>query len=300
VARDASLETIRKAYRKLAKRDHPDLNPGDAKAEARFKRLAAAHQLLSDPATRARFDRGEIDAEGQETPRPNYRQQADGPAGRRYGPAGAAQDGWDGEDIGDMFSSMFGDGRDPGRARRGPRRGQDQHFTLTAAFLDTINGATTRLTLPDGRMLDVKIPTGASDGDTLRLRGQGGTGEAGAGNGDALIELHVASHPFFRRDGADIRLDLPVTVAEAVLGGPVDIPTPGGTVRMRIPAGSDSLTQLRLRGRGVPAHGTTAAGDLTATLRVTIGPADPALVAFLKGWTPESQFNPRKAMEQGG
>ncbi len=209
----------------------------------------------------------------------------------------------DRQDVLALFTRI-GTACDPGRARRGPRRGprrgQDQHFTLTAALLDTINGATTRLTLPDGRTLDVKIPPGSSDGDTLRLRGQGGTGEAGAGNGDALIELHVTPHAFFRRDGADIRLDLPVSLAEAVLGGPVDVPTPGGTVRMRIPAGSDSLTQLRLRGRGVPAHGASAAGDLTATLRVTIGPADAALTAFLKGWTPEPPFNPRKAMEQGG
>ena len=297
MARDASLETIRSAYRKLAKRHHPDLNPGDAKAEEQFKRIASAHQLLSDPAKRARFDSGEIDAAGVEKPRPaSYREYAEGAAGRRYSPAGSAEEAWEGQDIGDMFSSMFG----AGRTRRGPRRGQDQHFTLTAKFLDAINGATTRLTLPDGRTLDVWIPPGTSDGDTLRLRGQGAPGNEGGGTGDALIEIHVAPHEFFRREGADIRLDLPVSLSEAVLGGHIDVPTPGGKVRMRIPAGSDSLTQLRLRGRGVPAHGTASAGDLYATLRVTVGPPDAALTAFLQGWTPEHSANPRQAMEVSG
>ena len=301
MARDASLETIRSAYRKLAKRHHPDLNPGDAQAEEQFKRIASAHHLLSDPVKRARFDSGEIDAAGQEKPRPaSYRDYAESAAGRRYGPAGSAEDAWEGQDIGDMFSSMFG----AGRPRRGPRRGQDQHFTLTAKFLDAINGATTRLTLPDGQTLDVRIPPGTSDGDTLRLRGQGAPGSEDGGNGDALIEIHVAPHEFFRRDGADIRLDLPVSLSEAVLGGHIDVPTPGGKVRMRIPAGSDSLTQLRLRGRGVPAHGAgpgkVAAGDLYATLRVALGAPDPALTAFLQGWTPERPVNPRQAMEAAG
>ncbi len=303
MARDASLETIRSAYRKLAKRHHPDLNPGDAQAEERFKHLASAHQLLSDPVKRARFDSGEIDATGQEKPRPtSYRDYADGHAGRRYAPAGAAEDAWDGQDIGDMFSSMFGAGRTSrAGSRRGPRRGQDQHFTLTAQFLDAINGTTTRLTLPDGRTLDVRIPPATSDGDTLRLRGQGEPGDDDGARGDALIEIHVAPHAFFRRDGADIRLDLPVSLSEAVLGGQIDVPTPGGKVRMRIPAGSDSLTQLRLRGRGVPEHGKNAskvaAGDLYATLRVTLGTPDPALVAFLRDWKPDLAPNPRHAME---
>ena len=296
MARDASLEVIRAAYRKLAKKHHPDLNPGDAKAEARFKRLSAAHQLLTDPVKRARFDSGEIDAEGAETPRPGfYRDHAEGPAGYRYAPEGE-----DEQDVGSMFSAMFGERR--GRRNAGPLHGEDRRYSLTAPFLDAVNGASTRLTLPDGRTLDVRIPPATADGATLRLRGQGGAGGGRAGGeggvpGDALIEITVAPHAFFRRDGADIRLDLPVTLAEAALGGQIDVPTPGGPVRMRVPAGSDSLTQLRLRGRGVPAHGQHAAGVLIATLRVTIGTPDPALIAFLQGFTPEHKMNPRQAME---
>ena len=294
MARDASHEAIRTAYRKLAKRHHPDLNPGDAQAEAQFKRIVSAHQLLSDPAKRARFDAGEIDAAGQEKARPNsYRDYAEGSAGRRYSPGGTAQDAWDHEDISDMFGSMFGSGR----RHAGPQRGADQRFTLSAHFLDAINGATQRLTLPDGRVLDVKIPPGTEEGTTLRLRGQGGEGTGG--NGDAFIEIHVAPHAFFRRDGADIRLDLPVSLTEAVLGASIEVPTTGGKVRMRIPPGSDSLTQLRLRGRGVPAHGKVAAGDLYATLRVTVGKPDAALTAFLQDWMPEDPHNPRAAMEAG-
>jgi len=301
VARDASVDSIRSAYRKLAKQHHPDLNPNDAKAEARFKEISAAHHLLSDPARRARFDSGEIDAQGQERPpRRTYRDHADSAAGRRYNPAGAGHHAGDIDDIGDLFSSLFSAGRTRPQPQ-GPRRGEDQHFSLTAAFLDAVNGATTRLTLPDGRILDVKIPAGAQDGATLRLRGQGQAGEMGGPAGDALIEIEITPHAFFRRDGADIRLDLPVSLAEAVLGGAIDIPTPAGPVRMRIPAGSDSLAQLRLRGRGVPAHGAKsadiAAGDLIATLRVTLGPPDPALIAFLQGWTPEIPHNPREALE---
>ncbi len=297
MAKDASPEAIRSAYRKLAKKHHPDLNPGDALAEARFKRIASAHQFLSDPDKRARFDRGEIDVDGHEKARPSsYRDYAQAPPGRRYAPSGAQPNGWEQDDISDIFGTMFGGGHQP----RGPARGRDQHYTLTASFLDAINGATRRLTLPDGRSLDVKIPPATSEGDTLRLRGQGDDGSGGGPRGDALIEIHITEHAFFRRDGADIRLDLPVSLPEAVLGGSVEVPTPAGPVRMRIPPGSDSLTQLRLRGRGVPAHGKTPAGDLYATLRVMVGPPDPALEAFLAGWVPEHPSNPRKAMEAGG
>jgi DnaJ-class molecular chaperone len=176
-------------------------------------------------------------------------------------------------------------------------RGRDEHFTLTTAFLDAVNGATQRLTLPDGRTLDVKIPSGTDDGHVLRLRGQGGPGRNGGPAGDAFIEIHIAPHRFFTRDGQDIRLSLPVTLAEAVLGGPVEVPTPGGPVRMRIPPHSDSGTILRLRGRGVPAHGKLPAGDLHATLHVVLGPPDAALEAFLRSWVPEHPHDPRAAME---
>ena len=286
VARDAGQDDIRRAYRKLAKLHHPDLNPGKPEAEARFKKLTAANELLSDPEKRGRFDRGEIDAEGHEPPpRPSYRDFAEGDAGHRYGGS---------DDFADMFGSMFGDAHRAGRAR-GP--GRDELYALTVGFLEAVNGATRRLTLPDGRSLDVTIPVGTEDGQVLRLRGQGGQGHKGASNGDALIEIHVEPHPWFRLDGRDIRLDLPVTLPEVVLGGPIEVPTPGGPVRMRIPARSDNGTRLRLRGRGVPAHGGHAAGDLHATLHLVVGVPDAALEAFLRDWKPENAVDPRQAME---
>lgn len=302
VARDASQDAIRKAYRKLAKTHHPDLNPGNARAEAIFKSVTAANEILSDPDKRAKFDRGEIDAAGQErgwsqAGSQTYRDYAQSGAGRRYAGAGAgAQDqGWSAEDVESMFGSMFGEGAR--RRAEAPMRGQDERYSLQTGFLDAVNGTTTRLSLPDGRTLDVRIPPGTEDGQVLRLRGQGGAGWNGGPAGDALIEIHVAPHAVFRREGSTIRLDLPVSLREAALGGPVEIPTPGGTVRMRVPPGSDTGTELRLRGRGVPAHGGQPAGDLYATLRVMIGKPDAALEAFLREWTPETEPHPRAAME---
>ena len=301
VARDASPDDIRRAYRKLAKTHHPDLNPGNAKAEATFKDVSAANEILSDPEKRARFDRGEIDAAGQEqAPRASYRDYAGGEPGRRYGRPGGASGHWSADDLSDIFGGMFNEA-DAGRrgAADFPIRGEDEHYTLTTSFLDSILGTTQRLTLPDGRTLDVKIPPGSQEGQVLRLRNQGGAGWTGGPGGDALIEIHITPHDYFRRDGQDIRLDLPVTLQEAVLGGPVEVVTPAGPVRVRIPPGSDTGTELRLRGRGVPAHGDRAAGDLYATLRIMAGKPDAALEAFLRAWTPEHPVNPRRAMEAG-
>jgi DnaJ-class molecular chaperone len=296
VKKAASQDDIRRAYRKLAKKHHPDLNPGNAKAEDVFKGVTAANDLLSDPERRARFDRGEIDASGQEQARrPSYRDYADSDAGERYSHGGGDSASWSANDFADIFASAFGGGR--GNAGDRPQRGQDEHYSLNADFLDAVNGATQRLTLPNGRTLNAKIPSGAADGQVLRLRGQGGEGWNGGASGDALVEIHITPHPFFQRDGADIRMVLPVTLSEAVLGAPIEAPTPTGTVRVRIPAGSDSGSELRLRGRGVPKHDGTAGGDLYATLRIVIGPADDALKTFLEGWTPEHPFNPRQSME---
>jgi DnaJ-class molecular chaperone len=296
VSRDASQDDIRAAYRKLAKQHHPDLNPGNAKSEERFKAISVANELLSDPERRAKFDRGEIDAAGQEqAPRPSYREYAEGEPGYHYSRSGPQPGGWNDDDLADIFGQMFRNEGQPGGAR--PRRGRDEHYQLTVDFLDAVNGATRRLTLPDGRTLDVKIPPGTTDGQVLRLRGQGGKGANGGPDGDALIAVHVAHHSHFERVGQDIRLELPVTLSEAVLGGPIEVPTPGGRVKMRIPPHSDSGTELRLRGRGVPAHGDQAAGDLYATLRVVVGTPDPALEEFLRDWKPEHPADPRRAME---
>ena len=296
VTRDASQEEIRSAYRNLAKQHHPDLNPGNTKAEERFKTVSAANELLSEPEKRGQFDRGEIDSAGQErAPRPSYRDYAEGEPGRRYGRTGPQSGGWSAEDLGDMFGSIFNEDRRAGGETR--IRGRDERYALTTDFLDATNGATRRLTLPDGRTLNVKIPPGTADGQVLRLRGQGSAGRNGGSDGDALIEIHVTPHRYFERDGQNIRLELPVTLSEAVLGGLVEVPTLGSPVRMRIPPRSDSGTELRLRGRGVPAHGGLAPGDLHATLRVVLGTPDAALEEFLRNWKPEHSANPRQAME---
>ncbi len=300
VPRDASPEAIKAAYRKLARKHHPDLNPGKPEAEEKFKAASAANDLLSDPERRARFDRGEIDAEGQEKAPPGYgarpggyRRQADQPFGARYG---QPPDGMDPGMFGDVFADIFEARR---RAESAPRKGSDETYRLNVAFLDTVRGATRQLTLPDGKALSVKIPPGVESGQTLRLRGQGEPGRNGGPAGDALIELTVADHAFLRRDGNDLRMELPVTLKEAALGGPVVVPTPFGELRVNLPAGSDSGRVIRLRGKGVAEHGKRPAGDLFLTLRVTIGKPDPALVAFLNDWTPEDPEDPRAGMAFG-
>jgi len=296
VARDASAKQIRAAYRALAKKHHPDLNPGNAAAEETFKRVAAANELLSDPEKRGRYDRGEIEPDGTPTPpRQTYRQQAESDAGTRYTRQTAGPTDWNGSDFDELFGSMFSRSARP-RQPQGPQPGEDAHYVLAADFLDAITGATKRLTLPGGRVLDVRVPPGATDGQTLRLRGQGGEGSFGGAQGDALIEVHFAPHSFYERHGDDLRMVVPISLKEAILGGPVEVPTPGGPVKMRIPPHSDSGTELRLRGRGVAKHGDHGPGDLYATLRVNVGPADPALDAFMAQWEPLAPASPRAAM----
>ncbi|MDB5376995.1 MAG: hypothetical protein JWR00_1441 [Rubritepida sp.] len=308
VPRDAKPEAIKSAYRKLARKHHPDLNPGKAEAEEKFKAASAANDLLSDPERRARFDRGEIDAEGQEKAPPGYgagpggfgaggyRRQADQPYGARYGQASEGPAGMDAGMFEDLFADVFEARR---RAETGPRRGTDESYRLNVAFLDAVRGATRQLTLPDGKALSVKIPPGVVSGQVLRLRGQGGPGRNGGPAGDAMIELEVAEHAFLTRDGNDLRMELPVTLKEAVLGGPVVVPTPFGELRMNLPAASDSGRTIRLRGKGVAEHGQRPAGDLFLTLRVTIGKPDAALEEFLRGWEPENAEDPRAGMEFG-
>jgi DnaJ-class molecular chaperone len=297
VTHAATQDDIRKAFRKLAKKHHPDLNPGDAKAEEHFKAASAAHEILSDPDKRARFDRGEIDASGHgQAPAGGYRAHAEGNEGRRYARSGSADGAvWSEEHLGDIFGSMFGDAR---RARAEVRaRGQDEHYMLSVAFLDAVNGATRRLTLPDGGALDVKIPAGTEDGQTLRLRRKGEEGWNGGPPGDALISVSVEPHPTFTRSGRDIRMELAVGLKDAVLGGHVEAATPAGTVRLRVPPGCDGGSELRLRGRGVPAHGDVPAGDLYVTLRVKIGKHDAALEDFLRSWEPGQ---PSSAAKEAG
>ena len=284
VKKDATEKQIRDAFRKIAKTSHPDLNPGDKQAEERFKAAANAHDLLSDPEKRARFDRGEIDAAGHEAPpRPQYRNYGDSAAGSRYGK-------FNDDELQDILSGMFRNGTRPGPGAS--LRGRDMRYTLAVPFAAATSGGPQRLTLPDGSDIEVQIPPGTEAGQVLRLRGKGG---AGTPPGDALIEIDVQPHPFFRREGQDIHLDLPVTVHEAVLGARVTVPTISGPVTMAVPPGSDTGTRLRLRGRGVPAHAGRLAGDAFATLRVMIGPVEEALRELLAGH-PAPDFDPRREM----
>ncbi|HKW52458.1 MAG TPA: DnaJ C-terminal domain-containing protein [Stellaceae bacterium] len=294
VKKDASEDEIRSAYRKLAKRYHPDLNPGNKEAEARFKEISGANDILSDTDKRARFDRGEIDASGAERPEAaysRYRGFAEGAPGEKY--EYRSSEGMAPEDLDDLFA-MFGRGARGGGTIR--LRGADQHFTLTVDFLTAVNGAKQRLNLAPDRSLDVTIPRGVRDGQILRLQGQGGPGINGGPDGDALIEIHVAPHAFFRREGDDIHLDLPVTLGEAVLGGKVTVPTPDGPVSMAVPANSNMGRMLRLKGKGV-ARPDGSRGDEYVTLKVVLPEGgDNELTDFLKQWAPRHPYDPRRGM----
>src|SRR4029077_3645801 len=290
VKKDASDKEIQKAYRRLAKKLHPDLNPGNKQAEEQFKEVSAAYDLLSDPEKRARFDRGEIDAFGAERPRQRYyRDFADAGSSSPYASnAGFA----DFAGMDDILSEMFGrQGR--GNVRM---RGPDVHYRLALDFLDAINGGKQQLTLPDGSVLDLAIPPGTRDGQVLRLRGKGRPGVGGGPAGDALIEIEVRPHRVFTRKGDDIHLELPISLREAVLGGKVKVPTPSGEVTMAIPKWSNTGTVLRLKGQGVPRPGGTR-GDEYVTLKVMLpGKPDPELEKFVAEWHPATARNPRETM----
>lgn len=297
VAKTATAEEIRKAYRKIAKTSHPDLNPGDKAAEERFKAASAAYEILGDPEQRGRYDRGEIDATGQERAQQQFwRNYAEADEGERY----RSQSGYaDFEDLSGVFSDLFG--RGAGRAGAGGAtirmRGPDRRYHLEIDFLDAVRGTTRRVTMPDGDTLDVTIPAGVEDGTVLRLRGKGGAGIGGGQAGDALVELSVRPHRHFVREGDDIVLDLPVTLDEAVLGAKIEVPTVGGRVQMTIPKGSGTGTVLRLRGMGVKRGGR--AGDQRVVLKVVL-PAKPDadLTEFLKGWREKHPYDPRETLRK--
>jgi DnaJ-class molecular chaperone len=291
VQKTDTASAIRTAYRKLAKKHHPDLNPDKPEADARFKEISVAYGILSDAEKRARYDRGEIDAAGNEVPpqRPFYRDYGDAAGRERY------QSDVSPEDLDSIFAHAFGDSgffAQGGRGQRFTARGADAHYTLTVGFLDAANGTTRRITLPEGRTLDVRIPAGVHDGHVLRLKGQGMPGLGGGPAGDALVEIAVAPHPLFRREGDDIVIELPVTVQEAVLGASLEVPTIKGKVRLAIPPGSGSGTRLRLRGRGIR-H-----GHQFVQLHVVLPPGEePELSEFLRSWQPKHAFNPRAGLE---
>lgn len=294
LTRDADEAAIKAAYRKLAKRHHPDLHPGDKKAAERFQELNNANDLLSDPEKRARFDRGEIDAEGHELPPRGgfYRDFQGEPGAERYTwhSQGGEAAGFTEDDIAEFFARQFNARHHGGTFRAS---GGDLNYALTLGFVEAATGTSRRVLLPDGRALDVKIPAGIEDGHTIRLKGQGRPGIGGGPPGDALIEVTVAPHPFFRRVADDVIITLPVSLQEATLGASVSVPTIKGTVKLTIPPASGDGTRLRLRGRGI------RTGHQFVELKVVVPPGEePALAEFLRGWKPAHPFNPRQGMEE--
>jgi DnaJ-class molecular chaperone len=320
VDRKASAAEIKSAFRRLAKKLHPDANKNDPKAAARFAELNAANEILGDEEKRKAFDSGEIDAEGKPRfrgfegfgagagarpgagfgPEAEFETFSFGPEGftrstRRGG--GAAGGGF--EDIlREAFGGMGGAG-----ARRGGRPfeaedfgatvGADVRAAVTVTLPEAAHGTTKRLRLPTGKELDVKIPAGIGDGQEIRLRGQGMSGPGGAG--DVLITVSVAPHPTFTLDGADIRLELPITLYEAVLGAKVRVPTLDKPVEITIPAGTSSGRTFRLKGKGFPAK--PGRGDLLATARIALPErSDPELEALMKKWRAEKPYDPRGSL----
>lgn len=287
VAATASAAEIQSAYRKLAKKLHPDLNPGDKAAEEKFKEVAGAYDLLSDAEKRKRFDSGEIDASGAERPQHNfYRDYASSDQGHPYADTSGFADFMDTDDA---FAELLRRGQ---RARAN-RRGQDMHYRLPIDFVESITGANKRLTLPDGSTLDVKIPPGLVDGQTLRLKGKGAPGAGKGGAGDALIEVEVLPDRRFTRDGDDISLEVPISLTEAVLGGRIRVATPTGDVTVTVPKGANTGTTLRLKGKGAPRRGG-GHGDELVKLKVMLPKSDPELDAFVTNWSKGKEFNPRE------
>lgn len=297
----ASADDIKKSYRKLVRTSHPDLHPDDAEAEARFKAISAAYEILKDPGTRARYDAGEIDGLGAERPPRQYYRDFSGSPDNSY-----QQGHGFGADVdpAEIFAEIL---RNRGRSRSGgfgergfSARGSDARYTLDVAFLDAARGTETRITLPDGQNLAVKIPRGTEDGQTLRLRGKGAAGFGDGPPGDALITVLVGAHPVFDRNGDDILLKLPISIDEAVLGGKVTTPTIDGPVGLTIPPGASSGQVLRLRGRGIAHAKGKARGDQLVELRIVAWPdIDQDLRDFLTEWRKTHRFDPRADLMKG-
>ena len=297
VSRGASHDEIRKAFRKLAKQHHPDTNPGNKAAEDRFKQVSAAFDIIGDAEKRKKFDAGEIDADGRET----MRGYGGGPAGGG-GPWGQ-QGGWnqsrnaesmEGADLGDLFSEILGRRGGGGGGGFGSfsQKGADVRAKLEIDLEDTIHGAKKRIAFSDGRTIDVTIPKGAEEGQTLRLKGQGSPGRSGPG--DAFIELVVRPHAIFRREGEQLVMDLPVTIPDAVLGGKVEARTPDGAVTLTVPKGANSGQSLRLKGRGL-SDSRGKRGDLLARIVLMLPEKpDAELEAFAERWRKERPYTPKK------
>jgi DnaJ-class molecular chaperone len=304
VPKSASEADIKKAFRALAKKHHPDKHAGDAAAQKKFQEISAAYDILGDKDKRAQFDAGAIGNDGNARggfgasgaggfdPRGGFRQGS--PFG--FGAGGGSREfHFDSGDMGgagstfeDIFASMMGGKRQQSRAAPG----QDFTAAVTVSLAEAVSGGTRRVGMQNGEQIDVKIPVGVKDGQTIRVKGRGGAGRGGGPNGDVLLQVSVAPHPFISRDGNDLRMDLPVTLKEAVAGAKVPVPTLSGTLALGVPEGSNSGTILRLKGKGVPAHGQAEAGDLYVRLVIVLpDKADPALKAFVEGW--DTSYDPR-------
>ena len=296
VPKTASASEIKSAFRKLAKKYHPDQST-EAKAKEKFAETSSAYEILGDEKKRGAFDRGEIDAEGK----PRAPQFEGFGAGRR-GAAGAGGFGFGGQDFSggqgpgfeqDIFAELFG-GRANGRGRAAAK-GEDVAANVSIPLSLAASGGSTRVTLPSGKALDVAIPAGVEDGKAIRLRGQGAPGSAGAG--DAIVTVRYAPHPWFKVEGRDLRLELPVSLYEAVLGAKIRVPTLAGALEATIPAGTSSGKSLRLRGKGLPATAESSQGDLLATIRIVLPSGeDPALSDLMREWRDRKPYDPRSAM----
>ena len=290
VGKSASQDEIKKAYRKLAKALHPDLNPDDEAVEKRFKDVSAAYNLLSDSAKRAKYDRGEINADGA----PRY----DSAFHRAYSKAGEQPGGGfdfgGGGDFEDLFSDLFGRARRGGSGRGGRVKGRDVEYTVQVSFAEAARGVRRRIALYDGKSLDVTIPPGTEDGQTLRLRSQGMPGLGGGPAGDAYVTVQVQEDTRFKRQGRDILVTVPVTLDEAVLGGKITVPTIDGKVSVTVPPGSNTGSRLRLKGKGVPGKRGGGRGDQIVYLEVVLPDRpDEELRSFLQGWVVRHAYEVR-------
>ncbi|MAT34115.1 MAG: molecular chaperone DnaJ [Ponticaulis sp.] len=295
LSRGADAAAVKKAYRKMAKELHPDVRPNDAAAEDKFKRATAAFNLLSDPDKKAKYDRGEIDADGQEQARFHSGHPFGGGGGRGgAGPwgqqtefrthnfnAGRQEPGMDGFE--DLFSGLFGGGGGRGARRPQSARGQDARYQIDVDFLDAVTGKKQRLGMTDGKVFDVNIPAGVTTGQTLRLRSQGHPGMGGAPPGDALIEVRVKDHPIFKRDGDNLRMTVPISLTEAVEGAKIEVPTPMGRKNLSVPSGAKGGSTLRMKKLGIQKKDNP--GDLYITLQIVL-PEKPSseLKDFVKNW----------------
>ncbi|MBZ0124720.1 MAG: DnaJ domain-containing protein [Roseovarius sp.] len=291
VSRDAPQAEIKKAYRKLAKTLHPDLHPGDKTKEAEFQAVAGAYDILGDEEKRKRFDAGEIDARGHERPeRQYYRQHAGADSRGRYDSAAGYGDF---EDVSDIFSDLFG-ARQQARGGHGfAARGADLHYHLDVDFMDAAQGAKRAVPLPDGSMIDLTIPAGVRDGQTLRLRGKGRPGLGGGPAGDAYVEIGVRRHAVFTRDGNDIEAEVPITIDEAILGARIEVPTISGKVAVSVPKGASSGQRLRLKGRGVK-PGAGGVGDQYVRLKIVTPPKiDAEMETIARRWRDHVTDDPR-------